>query len=160
MTHTHTHTQGEQCNNNIPCPVEKVRFKKLHIDYCVNYIMASILVVPCQPQSLLLKKKNRYLKRHCHDAKSTASYSVIRNEKTSSFSCRSTVNVPLNELPGVYQSFHPYIPSSSSSKQVCLTLTHMLILLFRLPLINIWMTSTEQSKQYSLTKEQLNNSMR
>lgn len=67
--------------------------------------MASILVVPCQPQNVLLKKKlHRYLNRHCHDAKSTSSYLVIRNEKTSSFSCRSTVNVPLNELPGVYIS--------------------------------------------------------
>jgi len=65
--------------------------------------MASISVVPRQP--LLVQKKHR-LNSHFHTKKTSCS--VIRNEKTSSFSYRSIANVPFYELPGVYyQSFHP-----------------------------------------------------
>ncbi|XP_061362238.1 uncharacterized protein LOC133305990 [Gastrolobium bilobum] len=63
--------------------------------------MASFIMIPCQPQLL---KKHRFL-GHCHTK--AASNSVIRNEKTSSFSYRSIVNVPLYELPGA--SFDQYM---------------------------------------------------
>ncbi|XP_061367594.1 uncharacterized protein LOC133310651 [Gastrolobium bilobum] len=63
--------------------------------------MASVLTVPCQPQLL---KKHRF-HGYCHTKAS--SNLVIRNEKTSSFSYRSTVNVPLYELPGA--SFDQYM---------------------------------------------------
>ncbi|KAJ1398735.1 hypothetical protein SESBI_30829 [Sesbania bispinosa] len=63
--------------------------------------MASILVAPWQPQLL---KKHR-LNRHSHTK--AASYLVIRNQKNSSFTYRSTVNVPLYELPGA--SFDQYM---------------------------------------------------
>lgn len=64
--------------------------------------MASILMVPWQPL-LVLKKK------HSDFHTKRPSYSLIKNERTSSFNYKSTLNVPFYELPGVYQSFHPHL---------------------------------------------------
>ncbi|CAK8533473.1 unnamed protein product [Lathyrus sativus] len=64
--------------------------------------MASMLMVPKLP---LLVLKNHRL--NSHFPTKTASYRVIRSEKTSSFNYRTTVNVPLNELPGA--SFDQYM---------------------------------------------------
>ncbi|KAK7266456.1 hypothetical protein RIF29_19100 [Crotalaria pallida] len=61
--------------------------------------MASILFVHCQPK--LLKKH-----RHCNKTLPKL-YPVIRNQKTSSFSYRSTANVSFYELPGA--SFDQYM---------------------------------------------------
>lgn len=94
-------------------------YKSLKFDYCINQIniMASMLMVPKLP---LLVLKNHRLSSHFHTK--TASYRVIRNEKTSSFNYRTTVNVPLNELPGVYQSFHPYYLHLPIQKPMFLTM--------------------------------------
>jgi hypothetical protein len=118
----------------------------------INHIMAIMLVVPRQP---LLVLKKHSLNNHFHAKKVIR----IRNERTSSFSYKSISNLPLNELPGVYQSFYPYHILIFQSKP--LFLTHFFFnYICRLPLINIWMTNSEYSKQYFLTKETLNNSMR
>ncbi|KAK7266457.1 hypothetical protein RIF29_19101 [Crotalaria pallida] len=66
--------------------------------------MANILLLPCQLKLL----KNHKLHRHCHTKTVPISLnSVIRNERTSSFSYRGTANVPFNELPGA--SFDQYM---------------------------------------------------
>nr|AFK48945.1 unknown [Lotus japonicus] len=69
------------------------------------YIMASVVMVPFQTR--LLKK--HVLRGHCHTK--SASYPMIRNEKKSSFRYRSTVDVPLYELPGA--SFDQYMDDKS-----------------------------------------------
>jgi hypothetical protein len=121
--------------------------------FSTNHIMATMLVVPRQP---LLVLKNHSLSNYFHAKK------VIRNERTSSFNYKSIANVPLKELPGVYiyQSFYPYHILIFQSKQLFLTHFFFCNYICRLPLINIWMTNSEYSKQYFLTKETLNNSMR
>ncbi|AES74762.1 DUF1997 family protein [Medicago truncatula] len=84
--------------------------------------MASISVVPWQP---LLVQKKHILNSHFHTKKTSCS--VIRNEKTSSFSYRSIANVPFYELPGA--SFDQYMddrlrvlkavfPEKGNSKQL------------------------------------------
>nr|AFK37649.1 unknown [Medicago truncatula] len=84
--------------------------------------MASISVVPWQP---LLVQKKHILNSHFHTKKTSCS--VIRNEKTSSFSYRSITNVPFYELPGA--SFDQYMddrlrvlkavfPEKGNSKQL------------------------------------------
>ncbi|QCD92638.1 hypothetical protein DEO72_LG5g706 [Vigna unguiculata] len=65
--------------------------------------MATLFMVPCQHQ--LLKK----LQSHCHPKPppSPPSNSIIRSQKTSSFSFKSNANVPIHELPGA--SFDQYM---------------------------------------------------
>ncbi|BAU01296.1 hypothetical protein LR48_Vigan10g243400 [Vigna angularis] len=63
--------------------------------------MATLFMVPCQHQ--LLKK----LQSHCHPKPAAPSNSIIRSEKSSSFSFRSNANVPFHELPGA--SFDQYM---------------------------------------------------
>ncbi|XP_057448203.1 uncharacterized protein LOC130739808 [Lotus japonicus] len=66
--------------------------------------MASVvLMVPCQPKLL----KNHVLHGNFHTKAASYSYPVIRNEKNSSFSYKSTVHVPIYELPGA--SFDQYL---------------------------------------------------
>jgi len=93
--------------------------------------MASLLMIPCQ--HLLLKK----LQRHCHRK---AASNSIRSEKTSSFSFRSNANVPFHELPGVYHILTLSILPFYDIDGECNIYVNAL---FRLPLINTWMTSTE-----------------
>ncbi|CAL0317184.1 unnamed protein product [Lupinus luteus] len=63
--------------------------------------MASILFVPFQPK---LPMKHRPC---CHKKTVPKLYSVIRNERTCSFSYKTTSNVPFYELPGA--SFDQYL---------------------------------------------------
>jgi hypothetical protein len=81
--------------------------------------MASNIVAPWQ--SLLVVKNPRLKKHHSYFHTKKTSYSVIRNEKTSSFNYRSTANIPIYELPGVYQSFHLYTIFIFQSKPMFLT---------------------------------------
>lgn len=118
--------------------------------------MASVvLMVPCQPKLL----KNHVLHGNFHTKAASYSYPVIRNEKNSSFSYKSTVHVPIYELPGVLLfSFH-FSPIAILLLYVSVPNTHV-NLLCRLLLTNIWMTRPEYSEQCFLTKEQLNSSVR
>ncbi|KAK2419961.1 hypothetical protein QL285_030764 [Trifolium repens] len=67
--------------------------------------MASNIVAPWQ--SLLVVKNPRLKKHHSYFHTKKTSYSVIRNEKTSTFNYRSTANIPIYELPGA--SFDQYM---------------------------------------------------
>ncbi|CAJ2665706.1 unnamed protein product [Trifolium pratense] len=67
--------------------------------------MASNIVAPWQ--SLQVLKNHRLKKHHSYFNTKKTSYSVIRNEKTSSFNYRTTANIPIYELPGA--SFDQYM---------------------------------------------------
>ncbi|XP_045811363.1 uncharacterized protein LOC123905703 [Trifolium pratense] len=63
-------------------------------------MLTTMILVPRQP--LLVLKKHSLINNHFHAKKL-----IIRNERTSSFNYKSTVNLPLNELPGA--SFDQYM---------------------------------------------------
>jgi hypothetical protein len=104
----------------------------------INHIMAIMLVVPRQP---LLVLKKHSLNNHFHAKKVIR----IRNERTSSFSYKSISNLPLNELPGVYQSFYPYHILIFQSKPLFLKHIFLIIFVGFLWSIYGWQTQSSQS---------------